>query len=253
MVTSPFLILSTQRSGSTLIRTSLASHPDIQCFGEIFLPGYTGEYSFDDFLRSKRIPSAAAFILRPALVNEHLNTLYRNGAASAVGFKVMYNQIGYRPYRFPTVMSYARRQGIRILHLIRENPLNTIVSRWFAQQTKQYHTENLRRPNPMPVDVEWVIRKINQIEKVKAGWRKSLVGTSFLEVSYESFVGNKKEVSGKMLQFLDVDPSIELDSPLRKVLNASLNELITNYDALASGLKRAGMERFLLDAAAKPS
>ena len=33
-----FVVISTQRSGSRMVVESLSSHPDIICFGELFIP-----------------------------------------------------------------------------------------------------------------------------------------------------------------------------------------------------------------------
>jgi LPS sulfotransferase NodH len=245
MATSPFIILSTQRSGSTLLRTSLDSHPDIQCFGEIFLPTYTRDYSFYQFLKDERISGAGALLRRPTLVERHLSNLYENDATAAVGFKVMYNQVGYLPYRFPSVMTYARRHNVRIIHLVRSNPLNTVISRRFARATKQYHTQEQRSAKPVHIDLQMAVQGINRIEKDKARWRQALAGLPCLEVSYEEFVANKSDVSHQILSFLNVNQDVELDSPLKKVINSSLEHLITNYDDLVAALQQSGLERFL--------
>ncbi len=128
-----FAILSTQRSGSTLIYSSLASHPQIKCLGEIFLPEYKAEFSYFEHVRQKGISRPLALIRRNSLVDEFLDRLYSSSTEVATGFKYMYSHSWYVPYRFPMAMTYMKENNVRILHLVRENTLKVCVSRQVAR------------------------------------------------------------------------------------------------------------------------
>jgi hypothetical protein len=241
-----FVIISTQRSGSTLIRTSLDSHPEIRCLGEVFLPTYKQEHSYYGSLKAQGVSKTGAIFRRRELVYRHLDQLYGDyPTTGATGFKVMYDQLSYRRYGFPMVLSYVRKNDVRVIHLIRENSLNTCISKQFARATRTYHTDASRAQTAMPIDIPTLIREIKTVEKGKLRWRSVLTGLACLEVSYEDFVNNKHAVSRRLLEFLDVDSAVHLVSPLKKLLTAPLTESVMNYRELESTLKAAGLARFL--------
>jgi len=50
-----FVLLTTQRSGSTYVRLWLNSHPDIRCHSEIFFRGYPATDGFRAYCEANRI------------------------------------------------------------------------------------------------------------------------------------------------------------------------------------------------------
>jgi LPS sulfotransferase NodH len=240
-----FVIISTQRSGSTLLRTSLDSHPQIRCLGEVFLPTYKQEHSYYEYLKSKGTSKTSAFLRKSALVYEHLDHLYGGYTTNAAGFKVMYDQIGDHRYGFPMVLRYIRGNDVRVIHLVRENSLNTCISKQFARATRTYHTDDSSAQTAMAIDIPKLIREIRSVEKGKSRWRAILDGDRCLELSYEDFVDNKQAASRRLLDFLEVDSSVQLNSPLKKVLTAPLTESVLNYTELKSALTESGFVGFL--------
>jgi LPS sulfotransferase NodH len=245
VATINFVIISTQRSGSTLLRTSLDSHPQIRCLGEVFLPTYKQEHSYYEYLKSKGTSKTSAFLRRSTFVYEHLDHLYGGYTTNAVGFKVMYDQVGYHRYGFPMVLRYIRRNNVQVIHLVRENSLNTCISKQFARATRNYHTDDKKAQTAMAIDIPKLIREIRSVEKGKSRWRSILERDRCLELSYEDFVDNKQTASRRVLDFLEVDNSVQLISPLKKVLTAPLTESVLNYPELKSALMESGFVRFL--------
>ncbi len=247
MPVTKFLIISSQRSGSTLIRTLLDSHPGIRCYGEVFLPTYRKEHSFYEYLNTRGYPKVLALLLRGLIVRDFLNCLYGTNDKDAVGFKIMYDQIRYRPYRFPMVLDYMQKNDVKVMHLIRENSFRVCLSRQFARATRTYHTNETRVQPTLRIDIQLLLDEIKRLEQQKLWCRSIIKGLNAIEVSYEEFVANKDTESSRILNFLGVDDSVELQSPLRKVLTAPIRDAVINYEELESEMKKGGYAHFLAE------
>lgn len=241
-----FVIVSTQRSGSTLLRTSLGSHPQIECFGEIFLPTYSKEQSYQVHLQKHAVSAPMALFRRNRLVYDFLDHFYGSKPDLAVGFKFMYDHARYWPYRFPMVMRYIRKHRCRVIHLVRNNTFDICLSRQFARATRSYHVDEERAQPAMRVDVPLLLQEMRLVERAKIKWRDFLRGFDCLEVSYEHFTTEKSVASRRIADFLEVDPDVSLVSPLKKVLKASKKEIVLNYPEVEAALKGSGYERFLV-------
>jgi len=133
-----FVVAGTQRTGTTLLRTSLSSHPRIVCHGEVFklgkkpyaLPG--GYWAFTRVDSAHRLQ--AAFFPRHACRN-FLAELYGHRECSAIGFKLMLDQCEARPYLWPLVLQHQ----VKTILVTRRNLLKTLVSRQTAASTGVYH------------------------------------------------------------------------------------------------------------------
>lgn len=241
-----FVIISTQRSGSTLLRSSLGSHPEIECFGEVFLPDYRKEQSFQEYLKIHAASKPLALFRRRHFVYEFLDNLYDSRPDLAVGFKFMYSQARYWPYRFPMVIQYIRRHNVRVIHLVRENAFEICLSRQFARTTHAYHLSEERTQPSMQIDVPLLLKEMEMVERLKAKWQALLRGFDCMEVRYEDFTREKAAASGRILDFLGVNPNIELVSPLKKVLGASKKDIVLNYPEVEAALKASGYGEFLI-------
>lgn len=240
-----FLIISAQRSGSTLIRTMLDSHPAISCYGEVFLPTYRKQYSFYNYLSQAGHSKVVSVILRSPLVTTFLDQLYSAKQSVAIGFKIMYDQASYRPYKFPMVLTYARKNGIKVIHLVRENSFRVCLSRQFARASKTYHISETQNQSALTIDIPLLLSEIKLLEQKKSWCRSKLKRLDSIEVCYETFIANKPNESVRILNFIGVDESLELHSPLQKVLTAPINEAVINYTELSLAIKNAGYGKFL--------
>ncbi len=240
-----FVVLSTQRSGSTLLRTALDSHPEISCRGELFLPSHSQGDSFRDFVSEKKLSQISELFHRRRLVYSYLDRVYDDTLVGARGFKIMYGQMGYRPYRFPMVFDYIRDYGVRIIHLVRENTLDTCISRQFARTSKTYHAVEQYQPRPQTVNIPTLILEMKKVEREKIRWRSAVKGLPCLDQTYEDFINSRSESSRRILEFLGVESAIELVSPLKRLSGAHLNERVLNYEEMVQEVVRHGYGRFL--------
>jgi LPS sulfotransferase NodH len=254
-----FVLMSTQRSGSTWVLDMLDSHPAITCYDALFLPegtgkpfaGAAGKQYFADYVRARDplVPTIAA----PVLGWQFLNHLYTTDEPmEAIGFKFMYSQ--FKPY--PWLLAYLRLRGLRVVHLVRENKLDHVLARISARVRGKYHSragEALEMPK-LHVDPQDLVRQIEHEERKVRRARAILAALRLerIEVAYEDLVADPKRFDG-ILAFLGVDPAgYELQSVFQKWARGSYEDRIENYDAVRSALERTRYAPLLRAAGRRP-
>ncbi|CAN5296589.1 hypothetical protein BH24PSE2_BH24PSE2_12970 [soil metagenome] len=244
-----FVVAGVQRSGTTLITTSLDSHPEIFCAGEMFKmrPPRTGVDVLDSGYRhhvnsSLRLKLADQFA-RGRLVPAFLDRFYERSGFAAVGFKLMRNQT-YRN-RFPMVTTYILERQISVLHVIRENVLKVYLSRLLANRRRVFHaTEKLTNLPRLTVPVHDLVAKLENIESEGRELRETFQSSvPYISVAYESYAADMEGEGQRLLSFLGVFRA-PLRSPLVKLTPEALSEVIDNLDEVRQCLQGTAYEKW---------
>jgi len=210
-------ILSTQRSGTRLLEECLASHPDVECGGEV-------------------LREAPPWPLRT------LQDFFEGGEAEVRVCRLMYNQIT------APVILWLQMNEVSIIHLIREDHVRREVSNWINRHKKRTgrpsdHAYEEWKPVQMEVDVAWVARQIQWVKAQIEGFRNLFEGGPYLEVTYEEMVGYEGEeisqlspdLDCRLYRFLDLYPA-PLTSPQRKQNPGDLRSFVLNYEELMAAV-----------------
>ena len=248
---SRFIIISTQRTGSTLLRTSLDSHPDIRCHGEVFLPHYGGGQGYYKYVQQQPFGRLGNIIRRKTTVFEYLDRLYAEPGHGAIGLKVMYGQLRVFPRYFPMILDYIREFDIGVIHHVRENPVLTLVSRYRLKESGVAHARTDRESQAAQkqvfVPVNRLIRNLDMLEKQKKRWREELGSVNHIEVTYENLTGGTEGESKRILRFLNVDDTITLESSLRRIATRPLSQMVENFGDFRRVLQGTEYEQYLVD------
>jgi LPS sulfotransferase NodH len=275
-----FVLLTTQRSGSTFIRLWLNSHPSVRCYGEIFLRTYPAVDGFKHYCEAnifRRIlyhtlcepyftRSSYNFVSKK-LIRKFLNELYYNPCFTApwtdistwenyqsrqksnieraIGFQLMYSQL--RDYEY--LKKWIISNNISVVHLIRKNLLKLYLSRLVAQKSGIYHSfeksGNVRPFQKVFVDSKNILPRMNNILKEREEIRNIFSGNASVEFSYEDFFSSYAEVSQKIFSFLGLqDVAVEFPN-LEKLNPNSIDQIIENYDEIVIALKGTPFQEFL--------
>ena len=236
-----FLIAGIQRTGTTLIRTTLNKHPDILSHGEVFFMGTGGrgkvsvrrgfQASIDEGYRyfvdrtlARRIRH---YFARDSLVREYLDALYSTPGYSAIGFKIMFGQTK----RYPAVLSYIRESKVHVIHVIRKNVFRTMLSALTKQARGLAHSTGVAENVTVRVPIENLVQRLKTIRRDGTRWKDVLDGhPAYLAVTYEAFVEDPAVQVDRILGFLDLEPGIDLQSDLVKMNTATLPEIVENFD-----------------------
>ena len=246
-VTTPFVVFTFPRSGSTWLMDMLNSHPEITAYGELSLgePGMTRPEDPPDFATYlTHIPERAR---RPHLIHRlvYSRMVYRDRpGVRAAGFKLIYGQARANP----GLLHFFALRRVRAIHLIRANLLDAVISYEVARTTGVFHPrrgEVVARPL-ISLDPERTRERLGHMEWAVSRARVWLERYRLprLEVAYEEIVARREETLGRILHFLAVEPATDvLDSSLVQV--GSSLELVENADAVRDALMGTRFEWML--------
>lgn len=249
-----FIILSTQRSGSTLLEYCLSVHPQIQCHGELFQPlnpkfkhrsDAPSQYaiSYEYYREASWVRQLAHKLWRRQLINQYLNGIYASSDdGHSLGFKFMYSHA----HQLPEVVDWLRQAKVRIIHLIRENLLKTLVSLEVAKERKNFSSWKPLETCQINLNPEQLIAELTRRSQAIESARSRFQRNPYFEMTYESFNTNREKESKRLLQFLNIDQFQELSSPkLKKVNPDALQAIVTNYGEVTRTLRGTDFEKFL--------
>ncbi len=236
------MVLGTQRSGTTFIRHCLNSHPEVNCYGELFTRNYKANDSYYTCRMSNIGNRIKHYTAREKMVSNFLDDLYKKEPNIITGFKLMYSEISKFPPRFPMIIEYLKSAEAKTIHIVRRNVLKTLMSRETAKKRKQYHAKEKVLAVKINLPVKTLNKELDKISFENKFWQTAFSEDSYLRVDYEDFVENKDSESKRLLHFLGVKESVELLSKNVKLNSDSLEDLIENYNEVVKILSGTGYE-----------
>jgi len=218
-----FILLTRQRTGSTVLARTLDEHPNIFCAGEIFHHGDGIHHSEMQFPFIKCLQADFPF-LRSGLqipwgivrTNSFLTRFFektlQEGATSS-GFKLMLSQIRL----FPMTKLWLQKPDIKKIVLIRDNALDIVISDQRARQSGQSHLNSGDRKTDFTVslDLRSLERKLRSVEANNQRLYRFADQTNALLIKYEDILSNWNKTLSTLFDYLGVNP-IALPPVLQK-------------------------------------
>ena len=243
-----FCVITTPRSGSTWLATLLDSHPQIKSFEEPFIwrkdrPNWTDK-SFPTYYDYKTNAGIKSIFTAFKYLNI-LNNYKAETEFDTIGFKIMYNQIQENP----EVIVKLLLDKYRIIHLIRQNYLDIIISRAAKKQHRIAHSSTVQsKTRPVTIDTDRLIEDLNRCSRNNQLFR-SLLGVMplpVLEITYESMQKDCNQVLHSVADFLQVSSeSIAFKSDLKRINKGKYSDKISNYDRVLETLSGSNYIKFL--------
>jgi LPS sulfotransferase NodH len=208
-----FVVLTTQRSGSSWLVDLLNAHPRIAAYAEMFRVTDTSVpvYGANRVLPFETmVPPGTWSVSRVQFRRryDYLRGLGRaHPRAGAVGFKLMYDQTRDHPGLLATLV--VRRT--RFIHLVRHNHVRALLSFDVAERSNGWHPRageevaaTRVRVDPTRI-VERLEDRASEIERFRR--RLRLVPAAVLEVSFEELRADRDDVLARIHRFLRVPRS----------------------------------------------
>lgn len=258
---SKFCIITTQRSGSTWFQDLLSCHPRIKVFGELFL--WRQEWDRQKtqwgtceplWTRDNLLPHPSYYRFansnsgsRPQLIFKYLDQLHSYpGSHQALGFKLMYNQLLPRP---EILMKFIKNE-YKIIHLVRSNYLDILISKASLQQNNAVHIkgEHKLKASEVSLNSSNLLRDLKIRESIVLFMRSILylLPNQVLEISYESICADKDSIMETAIDFLGVPRSdILYNSEFQKVNRGAHSQKISNYEEVIQVLKGSRFQDLL--------
>ena len=234
-----FVVFTTQRNGSTWLMSVLNGLEGVSAQGELFLPRprspetrWDSEFALPRYVESKRQYGS----VRPFSVFKYLSALYRS--EGAVGFKLMYSQLR----RYPEILPYLMKKRIRVVHLIRRNHVDVLISFAIKREIGKAH---ILAPEDRPSDVTVELDTRSLMRDLRRLELKHTIGRTVLrlarlnhiEVVYEDLVCDPARFD-RVREFLDIPADQDVPtSNILKTRTQGQRQVIANYDEVRAVLQ----------------
>jgi LPS sulfotransferase NodH len=224
-----FAVIGHSRTGSNYLFMGLSSSSCVRMYHEVFAK------------RNRELVGKDFDRIFPMVFQKETNNI------KAVGFKLFYDHLSRDEWEY-----FLSHEYIRIIHLMRENRLRTIVSLDIAFKTDQWSASVNDKDKQLTekrilLDTSKLIDRLEQIQDYESFIRDSFKDRHILEVVYEKLTTKPRETFQYIGAYLDVD-----DIDLSKITiirqnPESLEQLIVNYDDVYQVLKDTKFAEYLSD------
>lgn len=240
-----FMVLTTQRTGSSWLMDRINGMPGAQGHMELFYehprrePPRAGRNDYDRFVETVHASR------RPRATFAYLDRFY--SWPPAAGFKLMYSQLR----RYPEILPYLALRRLAVIHLLRVNHLDVIVSEALARATGRSHAtvaEGRGQPRALRLETARLVDRVRRLQRKQAFMRRllRLLPNPVLEISYERLcAGDAGFAVIRRFLGLPADAAQASPSRLLKRQQAAHRDVIANYEEVRRVLVGAGYEGLL--------
>lgn len=226
-----FIIVSQERTGSTLLSTLLSYHPHVLTDMDIF-------YTPDTWPTARR-PERLLLSHRPVR-----------------GFKFKGTHTPLQSSLHDT-RDFLQRQsdaGLRILRLQRHDVLRQAISSYMVGARNDLHAWKNREERPasrkarVAVDVDEVYGRMVYFARLTRFQNRILEGTPYLSISYESDLrdsGQHQSTANRIFDHLGLETH-PVETQLRKLTPNNLAEVVANVDELTDRLRGTPFESYVV-------
>lgn len=243
MTKRPFVIYSTQRSGSTLLNELLDQHPQVICAGEIFkardsLKIFHPDCSF----RYDERQSSLAFKLWPNVMLKRFVSKIASKRAEVFGCKLMVSQIDKLPH-LPKILD---EQGWYKIVLQRRSKVKQILSLEISRALSTWVNKGSEESNAVHLDIDH-LRSTARYLMRSASILDNLEQEADLVLTYEDLVADLPQAMQSIFRSLGLDSDFKIDPPAhRPSSKQSYAERILNFDEVKATLLAEGLDEQVL-------
>lgn len=215
-----------------MLKTSLDSHPEIKCYGEVFNPAFGNSYT--KYVRRSLYRRILERLLRDYLVVKYLDTLFSQAPqhSRAIGFKVMYPGQFNRCANF---RYYWQENGFHVIRLSRKNLLRRFVSAKIALLEGQWSAKSVRKePCNIEVDEFELSSAFHRMKALDQSMASLAMEFKNVWVEFEELIESPSSQIRRICDFLGVSEKFvsELRPTTMRQNPQHLSKLINNYDSL---------------------
>jgi len=241
-----FLIVGTQRTGSSALAESIGLHPEVTCGWE-----WTLRVPWRKKIQVAERALAGEFSYLIQHHQDHMAQVFDH-SCTWLGFRRLFSSSPiwiihprFSPATWVDRLEghlcwLARRNDIHIIHVVRSDSLDWLKSVYISRMTNAY----VGKAYPKGIKVRIPIRKAVARLRSK-DWIDSRLSTLansnlYLQINYEDFLTNQNSVTGSLLRSLGCNPA-SMNTKKRRLTKQSKGhaaDYVSNYDDLFEKLKR---------------
>jgi hypothetical protein len=241
-----FLILGTQRTGSTALHRALNFHPAIAC-GNEWTQDVSPLRKFDVTERGLRGDFSVLSERQRRRIGPKFGPETR-----MLGFKILFRSSDkwlLHPRLAPALWAdrlegyirwVAQRPALRVIHIVRSDSMEWLKSKYLSDATQSWTGRQYPESLRIEVPVARALRRL-----ACKGWIDSRIATlghtnPYLRIAYEDFLASNRESVAALVSFLGCDAA-HLDTfdykRLTKQSRRSARDYIANFDELTTALR----------------
>jgi hypothetical protein len=225
-----FVILCLPRTGSSHLVELLDSHPAIRCFGELYNPRHPDAAGGEGWFGHSRSTDP----------REHLAALFAGRPERAVGFKLPIAQLDEQPALGELL---EEEPDIRIVRLVRRNPLAMLVSQRLLRATLVSQSRyGSYGDATVAIAPRECLRALERMERDDARLDRLAAGHPHHRIGYEDLAAGRG--LDELQRFLGIERA-SLSSDLERLRRRSLSETVDNWPELVEALRGTRFERCL--------
>jgi len=243
-----FLVLGTQRTGSTALHRALNFHPAITCGNE-----WTQHVSpLRKFPVTERALRGDLSVLDRRQRKRIGHTL--RAGTEWLGFKILFRSSDkwlvhprYAPAlwmdRLEAYLRWlARRPSVRVIHIVRRDPVEWLKSKYLSDATHRWTGGSYPEGTRIEVPVENALRRLASKRWIDDRLATLRETNPYLLVGYEDFLAANRATVASLIDFLGCDPAglAAFDyKRLTKQSSRPARDYISNFDELTAALDAA--------------
>jgi hypothetical protein len=255
-ISKTVVLLGGVRSGTTVFREFLATHPKLINCGEIFNSNHRD--GFFPFLSSLCLTNTQAIIPenQESEFEDYLISRCTQCGENApiVDIKYEHLRLLHRPWETPfatpLLLEFIKQKQLSVIHL-RRNPVDAVISNFVAIHRGIYHKSSANSaatesPGTLTIDPRAFAQQIRQRIKVTRFISKFFVSyEKCLQLDYEDLFDLSSgqavfsaRISDKISDKLAIENEFDRHPKLQKVIDVPRESLISNYTELDKAIAR---------------
>ncbi len=265
------IILSTARTGSTLLLTQLHEHPNIKAFGELFcfdmLKEEILDFAVSDPLGyySETIKKVDKKVIVFKLFYDHLTKDYFNDIVPLLissnryrnrvqKFRNYFNEYHRQELAFEgwknALQHFVEKKSIKIIHLRRFNKLASLVSLKTACINDSWRLLRGQKQELTQVQLSFdeCLEYFEKLENWEMEYSTLFQNHENIDIEYEMLVSDRIGEMAKIYKFLRLPDFRNSDSPvIEKQNHVPLSKVVLNFTELMHQFRKTKWEKFFIE------
>lgn len=221
-----FVILSSPRSGTHMLRTGLQSHPNIACLAEAFNPDLVGPEPYDTSWSTEDVLEKHIYRRRLSMIHTTGFAVHRGGAPLGPWTDLWDHLLA------------APELSVIVLH--RHDLVRRYLS-FLTMRERNRRSDPSYQPPPRALGIEELRGEFLRYEAELAGFRQKFRDHRRLQVSYEQLRDDFRLTALRLQQFLGV-PSHLIEPKTRRNPQHRLGDLVANLTELRAAFQGSRWE-----------
>ncbi len=241
-----FLIVGTQRTGSSALAESIGAHPFVACGWE-----WTQRIPWHRKLEVAKRALGGDFSCLAKADQEQIAAVF-DGRQQWLGFRRLFRASGkwrIHPRLGPALWAdrleahlrwLASRPDIHVIHIVRRDGADWLKSKALARTTRIRWGRSYPQGVKVEIPIKDAIARLRAKDWVDGRLAALANSNPYLQLEYADLVADQHAATAVALRFLQCDPAAEpvRKCRLRRQSQASVAEYVQNYGELVAELER---------------